>query len=347
MMLWRRGLLGLAASALGANVARGAESRALSTQPNDRRVGIAYALWHKLPNWEMRAPGQRPWGHPELGYYVSSDQRVLTQHATWLSAAHVDFVLIDWSNDLGTDPRIKKGPPDQLSIENDTAVLFSTWQKLSVRPKIAFLIGVPGNTLRSGAAEYGQEIDLNWLTHGELKQKADQIFEQYVDKSEFRPMLETYLGKPLLVVMIGVPTPFRNSPPNWNDPRFTVRFMTASLSEQQLTVGSDHVSRLGYWSWEDRAVVAYSTFDGHAEEMTVTAAWRPSGGRKDGKTFRDEWARARKVGPRFVLAGTFNEWWISEQPNAELSKDIEPSTEYGTKYLNMLRDQAALFKAGK
>ena len=34
----------------------------------------------------------------------------------------------------------------------------------------------------------------------------------------------------------------------------------------------------------------------------------------------------------------------SEEPSAEVSKDIEPSREFGTEYLDLLREEADRFK---
>jgi hypothetical protein len=72
----------------------------------------------------------------------------------------------------------------------------------------------------------------------------------------------------------------------------------------------------------------------------------PDPGRRNGQTFREQWARARRIGPKFALAGTWNEWVVSEQPSAEISKDLEPSKEYGRLYLDILKEEIRLFKAG-
>jgi len=336
--------------ALGAAAPTLAAGPIVSPMPAaERRVGIGYTLWHTQADWMGRAAGQRPWGKPELGYYVSSDRRVMRQHAEWLSAANVDFVLLDWSNDLGTDTREQKGPSDQLFIENTTPLLFDTWAGMAKKPKIAFLIGIPGPMLRPAVQSAGQDADLDVITAGELRKKADQIHAQYVANARFAPLLEQYLGKPLLVIMIGVPCPYKHKAPTWSDPRFTVRWMTAYLPEQGLS-SSDGVSTLGYWSWEDRGPPTYSVYDGKAEAMTVVAAWRDVrpgvGGRKrrQGATYREEWTRARQIGPRYVLAGTFNEWWVSEQISPDDSKDIEPDASAGHTYLDILAQEAALFK---
>jgi hypothetical protein len=59
------------------------------------------------------------------------------------------------------------------------------------------------------------------------------------------------------------------------------------------------------------------------------------------------WARARKVGPHFALAGSFNEWSNpNEEPSAEISKDIEPSHVFGMQYLDLLKKEATAFKTG-
>ncbi|MCU1259043.1 MAG: hypothetical protein JWO80_1928 [Bryobacterales bacterium] len=119
--------------------------------------------------------------------------------------------------------------------------------------------------------------------------------------------------------------------------------MTGFVSQQPSLLSAKGISRFGYWSWEDRGAPTVAA-DGqsHADAMTVVPAWRsaqqpriPAQGRNNGKTFRDGWARARALGPRIVLA---------EEPSAEVSKDIEPSAEFGTQYLDLLRTEAARFK---
>jgi hypothetical protein len=97
-----------------------------------------------------------------------------------------------------------------------------------------------------------------------------------------------------------------------------------------------------------------ATYQGSAEAINVVAAWRgdaasnvPAEGRRDGQTYRDGWARARKVGPHFALAGSFNEWSNpNEEPSAEISKDIEPSHVFGMQYLDLLKKEATAFKTG-
>ena len=298
----------------------------------ERRVAIGYALWHADLDWTHGSHAS--WGTPELGYYRSADPAILAKHAAWLSGAHVDFVIVDWSNDLDTDIRTTKGPPLQRYIETSTTILFDVWNQQPTAPKIAIMIGNPGKPLS--------------VTDGSLRTKSDEVHDLFVANPARGARLETYLGKPLLLVYVNTPSPWQTGLPPWNDNRFTVRFVTGFLAQQKNLETPMGVSRYGYWSWEDRNSPTYCIYAGRPESMTIVAAWRGKGshGRNGGKTFLSQWAEARRIGPRFAVAGTWNEWWISEQINARSSKDIEPSVEYHKNYLNMLADQAALFKRG-
>jgi hypothetical protein len=130
--------------------------------------------------------------------------------------------------------------------------------------------------------------------------------------------------------------------------------MTGFVSQQPGLLAPGGISRFGYWSWEDRGPPTVAAYQGQAEAMTIVAAWRgdgrsqiPAQGRRDGETFIEGWMRARRIGPRFALAGTFNEWANpNEEPSVEVSKDLEPSRVFGRKYLDLLKTEAAAFKAG-
>ncbi|MDQ2762189.1 MAG: hypothetical protein M3Y22_01420 [Pseudomonadota bacterium] len=303
--------------------------------PQGRQVGIGYSLWHQNEKWQDVPAPHKPWGTPALGFYRSDDPSVLTRHASMLSASGVDFVVVDWSNDLGMDMRRTGEPGMRRFIETATIKMFDTWSGLAGAPRTVLMIGNPG--------------DKDGLSNGKLSAKADEVHELFVADAAHAPRLQTYQGKPLLIVYVGTPTPWGHSLPPWRDNRFTVRFMTGFLTQQTTLLSEGGVSKYGYWSWEDRGEPTYSVFDGKPECMTVVAAWRGQGtrGRDGGRTYVSEWEHACKIGPRFVLAGTFNEWWKTEQISAEGSKDVETSQEHGSRYMDILREQAGLFKAGK
>ncbi len=298
----------------------------------ERQVGIAYALWHEDDQWQRDGHGS--WGTPVAGDYRSDDPAVLARHAAQLSGAGVDFIVVDWSNDLGMDVRTPGGPATQRFIEQATVKLFDTWEALPSAPRVVLMIGNPGAPAS--------------VHDGKLTAKADEVWSLFVATPARRPRLLAYLGKPLLLVYVNTPTPWGHSLPPWHDDRFTVRFVTGFMTQQPGLIGPPGISRYGYWSWEDRNHPTYSVYGGHPECVTVVASWRGAGnhGRDHGHTYLAQWRDARRIGPRFVLAGTFNEWWVSEQIDALHSKDVEPSRELGSGSIDILRQQAALFKQG-
>ena len=306
-------------------------------------VGIAYTMWH------VKTPWSNTWGTPTLGFYKSDDRAVIDQHARWLADAGVDFVWVDWSNDIKYTRDPAKANPTFDMIEGATTTLFEEFAKLRARgettPNISIFAGVTGSPEAA--------------TDGRLQKKADQIYRDYVTHPTFGPLVQQYLGKPLLVVYVNTPSPFQHGVPEWRDDRFTVRWMTGYVT-QQPNLREGEISKFGYWSWEDRGAQTYPVHDGHPESMVVVASYRedngnpkanapgtPAAGREDGKTFLTQWARARQIGPTVVTVVSWNEWHRGEQPSAEVSKDIEPSREFGLRYLQLMKEQIGLFKAGK
>lgn len=305
--------------------------------PSERLVGIAYTTWHH------RLPWQGVWGEPELGFYKSDDRAVIRQHAEWLVDAGVDFIWIDWSNNVNYIPGETPDPVFDM-IEGSVKVLFEEYARLPRHPKISIFAGV------TGAPEAA--------TDGRLQKKADQIYRDYVANPVYRPLLQDYQGKPLLVVYVNTPSPWQEGVPKWDDDRFTVRWMTGYVTEQSNLRTPGLVSKYGYWSWEDRGLQTYPIHDGKPEAMVVTASWRrqsepdqpgyiPEAPRDGGKTFRNQWARACEIGPKFAMVVSWNEWVLGEQPSPEVSKDIEPSKIHGRFYLDLLKEEIARFKGGQ
>ncbi|MHC4123114.1 MAG: glycoside hydrolase family 71/99 protein [Planctomycetota bacterium] len=316
--------------------------------PAERLVGIAYSTWFPPIPWT------NVWGTPELGHYRSDDIKVIRQHAEWLQDAGVDFLWIDWSNNVEHNPTlqnkeslIKDGKiflafrPYIHEIESATKKVFKVLSKMPKSPNISIFLGCP----------HKKEA----ITDGRLQRKANQVYKQFVIHPKYGRLVQRYLGKPLLVIYVGTPSPFQESVPTWSDERFTVRWMTGFVTEQRSLRNDELVSRYGYWSWEDRGKQTYTIHNGRAESMVVVAACRqqsePGSGRyiapiprREGLTFREQWKRAREIGPKFAMVVSWNEWTLKEQPSLEISKDIEPSLEFGRTYLNLLKEEIAKFK---
>lgn len=311
---------------------------------NERSVGIAYSTWFPPIGWTDI------WSTPTLGPYNSSDPAIIRQHGIWLADAGVDFIFIDWSNISETDRSLEgqadimKGGktylrfcPGAKAVEEATTAVFDVFAEMKKRPRISIFLGAQPRETASD---------------GRLQRKADLVYESYIANPKYKGLYQHYLGKPLLVVYVGTPSPWSSGVPSWDDGRFTIRYMTGFLTQQPNLITEDRFSKYGYWSWEDRGAQTYPVWKGRPEVMTVVACWRgdpacPTPGRREGATFREQWARARQIGPRFALVVSWNEWTTLEQLSPEVSKDIEPSETYGHFYLDLLKEEIARFKSDR
>ncbi|MCQ2118328.1 MAG: hypothetical protein MJY84_00230 [Bacteroidales bacterium] len=339
-MNFRRAILIAAASFLAAFTLCAQSTPLKKELPQNRRVGIAYSMWCNISWWN------NVWDTPLNGVYDSRDRRVIRRHAAQLSDAGVDFIWIDWSNNIryDRDSLWTRGGHVDL-VEDATYILFDEYKKMDDKgvphPLVSIFIGT------SGCPE--------GLADGRLQRKADQVWDSFAGNPKYSSLMEYYEGKPLLVVYVDTPSPWPDGIPEWDDERFTVRYMTGYVSEQTNLRTPDRVSKYGYWSWEDRGEQTYPIHNGMPESMVVTASQRaqiadgpydniPAVGRRNGETLREQFARARKIGVHYAMVVSWNEWTTSEQPSVEVSKDLEPSKQLGDFYLKLLKQEIARFK---
>lgn len=311
-------------------------------------VGVYYSTWFpSVASWEDNAT----WGTPLLGPYASSNVTVLRQHAEWLVCAGVDFIVVDWSNNIacfeedgGALCASSSSPRSDLwSIQDATNVLFSTFNDMNRAPKVAIMTGASAIP------------DHYAFPNSALSNVAQYVFEEYV--ARYPNVYMRHLGKPLLLDYVGTPVPFAD-PPKPYDPRFTTRFVTGFRGDQP-------DASLEYWSWEERKPGVTAYWNGFAEATVVTAASRGDPGtlptpippmspwlidvrlrpRRNGTTFITDWQSPIEEVIPVVMVQSFNEWYApNEELDAELSNDIEPSEEQGMFYLQLLQDRIAEFK---
>lgn len=330
------------------------------TPYDERLVGLAYTTWHQTEYWSNN------WTEPAIGTYRSDDPEVLAAHGKMLGEAGVDFIFADWSNNItfqecfdsrvtfenimnGRNPDAT-GRPDFAVIERSIVKMFEVWCGMEEKtPQIAIMLGCPDKTTA--------------LTDGSMQTKADQVYNWFLANQEHPEFADKYMklyGKPLLMVYLGTPTFVIDRDPLtvWNDDRFTVRYVTGFTTEQPYLLDTENlVSKFGYWSWEDRRAQTFAVDPetNRPEAMTVVASYRaqskpgeegyiPASGRRDGQTFREQWARARLIGVKIALVVSWNEYSLGEQIDAETSKDLEPNAVYGDRYFEMLKTEIRRFK---
>jgi hypothetical protein len=192
-------------------------------------IGMEYEVW--FPGIPAQGPyggehyWEPRWGTPLLGTYDSTDPKVVDKHAEWLAAIGVDFVLIDWANNIAnalSGPTIVGD-----TIRERTNSVFQEYHDLQQRgaphPKIAILLGAQN---QNGVA--AQDA----ISSGSLNREADYVYDHFVSKDP--ELYFQYKGKPLLVIYLGTPAAL-NPPPSWSDPRFTVRWMSGFLESQRVS----------------------------------------------------------------------------------------------------------------
>lgn len=307
----------------------------------DRLVGIAYTTWFtKSWNWS----GSSTWDIPLLGGYLSDDRDVIRQHAEWLAYAGVDFIFIDWSNNIAYDPEtMRTQREDFRMIEESVIDIFEVFAQVEGAPKICIFTG-PGH--------YGQSA----LTNGLMAAKNDQIYKTFIENEEYNKMYFYYEGKPLLLCYGATPSFNTQNKALYEDDRFTMRWVTGFVGQQGSLCNTKTLVSKCHWSWEERGAQTFTLVNKTIPEcMTVVASWRAQGsegdngyiaaGKRDnGSTFKTQWQRADEVGVKIVLIVSFNEWTTGEQESVEVSKDIEPSKTLGTFYLDLMKEQIKKFK---
>ena len=304
----------------------------------DRLVGIAYSTWlcTKIITW-----GKNTWDTPLYGNYYSDDRDMIAKHAELLRDAGMDFIFIDWTNNTTYDPAtMRESLSDFRMIEEATDLVFEIWSTIEGAPKICIFAG-PGHS------------GYDNVKNGNHQKKVDQIYSSYVEK--YPDQYFHYQGKPLLMCYGATPNQY-GARPKWTDDRFTIRWATGYVAQQDSLYNvKTMATRNQWWSWEERGLQPYSVYDNRVECVTCTAASRAQGsegdssyipayGRENGLTLKKQFQRANDLGAGMVILISWNEWTTGEQPSPEISKDLEPSVVHGTFYYDLLCEQIKKFK---
>lgn len=284
-------------------------------------VGIEYEPWFTSMNMHWQAAE----AIPLLGLYQSQDTAVLRQQALWLDQADVNFLLIDWSNNLWGKTSWSQISPNIQQLVNSTTDLMNTYATMRSEglptPQITLLLG-----LDNGAS----------TTTTAVNEEMAWVYQNYVRNPTYHGLWVSYLGKPLVVIFNGGGPAETNGQPPIDTNDFTVRWMSSQLQ-------INHLNTVGYWSWMDGSVhPVLTTYQGQAEALTVTPAFFGSGGwtgdqamgRLGGTTYLEEFNEAMQDQPHFLLINQFNEFAGQSRAAAvhvdtyteQLSDDIEPTS---------------------
>lgn len=294
---------------------------------HDHLVGVEWEPWFTPLNitWNTAE------AVPVEGFYSSYDPLVARLHLLWMIRCGIDFILVDWSNNLWGKHHWAERSPGVDELIRGTDVLFQQAAKLKQEglpvPRITLLLG-----LNNGP----------YTTTTALNEEMDWVYHHYLQNPVFRPLWLKAYGKPLIVLFNGPgPSDLQGQEPI-DMSHFTVRWMASQLQNA-------HFERFGYWSWMDGTLSPIPTYyQGKPEALTITIAffgdggwlYPPAMGHENGYTYLKEWQTAFSIRPRFLLICQWNEF--AGQPKAsgygpkhdvyvdcfspELSNDIEPTS---------------------
>jgi hypothetical protein len=325
---------------------------------NNKKTGMAYSPW--FPPTTFNTQGGCTWGTPALGAYRSDDVAVIDQHIEWLADAGVDFIMLDWSNNIDYYPGCNCRP-DLQWIEDASDVIFDrmVWRKNNGLPWIKIAI-------MAGADNAG-------YTDGRMDRKVNNIKERYIDNQMIRPVYYEHRGKPLLLDNCHMSINYLNWNKTAHEKTFTIRHQWATLVQNNMYDPQTMHSHRGLWSWSESVHPPAFAFDGRPEVVSIHAALRTCGwysidedypsrledcmkkwggakGRRNGLTLRESFAYARDYDVDLAMVMAFNEWTgcedsEGEQRNPEYSIDIEPMQGgHGDQYLRILKEEIAKFK---
>ncbi len=329
------------------------------TVPAHRRhlVGMEYEPWFTPLNvtWNTAE------SIPLLGKYSSLNPAVIRQHALWLDQMGINYILIDWSNNLWGKTYFRQCPPNARQLISATTLLLKTYARMRhqgiATPRVTLLLGLDNGPVTTTTAINGE---MAW------------IYRNYIQNPHFAGLWLDYHKKPLIVIFNGGGPGFlagklaAGEPPiNTHD--FTVRWMSSQLQYTHDTHGH---AIAGYWSWMDGSIRPIPTYyRGQCEALTITPAYFAAGGwlapsaraRDNGFTYVREFNTALHYRPHFLNICQWNEFagqsighgygprhnQYVDCYNLHLNNDIEPTSltacayrgcgGWGFYYLNLTR----------
>jgi hypothetical protein len=320
----------------------------------DHLVGVEWEPWF-TPNNIPFSTGEAV---PLLGRYDSFNRDVIRQHALWLVGAGVDFILVDWTNNLWDKQHWSERAPAVDELVKATTTMLDVYAKMRKEgipvPRVALLPSLENGVRTTTTA---------------INEQNQWVADNYLKNARYNGLWLTHEGKPLIVVFNGSGPKALEGQPPVRSSDFTVRWMASQLQ-------GNHFEKAGYWSWMDGVPHPIPTYhNGKAEALTVTPAFFGDGGwtaapamaRRGGATFAEQFRYARTIRPRFLIINQWNEF--AGQPigggygeqhdvfvdsySVPLSNDIEPTSTtmrgyrgdlgYGFFYQNLTRALIAYY----
>ncbi len=335
------------------------DRRKLQPPPKDpdHLLGMQWEPWF--------TPLNCSWGTayavPLMGFYWSANPDVTRQHMIWLAESGVDFLVVDWTNQLWDKQHFDERTDGANEIMHSTTMALEVLAQMRDEglpvPKMVIYLGVTNGPSTTMVA---------------INEEIAWIYNNYIRNPRFKGLFVEYLGKPLLMIHNG-------GGPQWlvdtkqipvDDSHFTIRW-------QSFMHENSHHNEAGYWSWMNKSLNQPVTYyEGKPEGATISTAffaeggWKKEGayGRRGGWTYLESFKDVDRYRPRFVELHQFNEFAGAPEGqgygpehdiyvdsySVELSDDIEPVSlttpayrgngGWGFQFLNLTRALVDLYR---
>ena len=327
------------AGAFLSDVSRGQEQTAI-----ERRVLAFYYPWYGIPSGPGGAGRTVHWGkinarnkdisesthYPALGAYDSHDPAVIDQHCRWAKAAHVDTLIVSW---WGHGDYTDRALPVILDACKQHGLQACIYYERVPKPQ----------TAQTAAQDIIKVLEKYGSHEGHLKVDGKPVVFIYG-----RALGELGLTGWLEAVKL-IKAGYKSGATILGD-QFSygsarvfdgVHTYNTAGSLDELSLDSLETWAAGtYASWVQLADEA-----GKISTITVIPGYDDTKIREpglaverfDGDLYRVQWRHAIEADSHWVLITSFNEW--------HEGSEIEPSAEFGQKYLDLTTEFAGQFKS--
>ena len=272
-------------------------------------IGSPWSPWFTRYNAHIDGGHTQAEAVPLLGSYASTNADVIRQQMLWMDEIGVNFIQVDWSNNLTNAMHWKDHVPGVEELIGSTRALMDTLAVMRSEglpaPRVVILFGMAPP-----------------FSMGALNEELRFAHDTLIANPKYAGFFMMYQGKPLANVLSVLDAAQLRKQGAVDTSDFTIRWVWDNVAD-----------RPGWWSWTDDYLPPTTTrCERAAESMSVTCALAVGTGWKDprslGKRGGTTWVRgfqeALRVRPGFLFLHQFNDW--AEEYDTELSDDIEPAS---------------------
>ena len=298
-----------------------------SATPGERKVLAFYYPWYGNPEgpagaWVHWEPNRANWASthvPAAGYYDSLDPETVRRHIREAKAAGIDGFIASW---WGLTSFENRALPVLFAIAEEEGFLITVYYEAADTPmQIITDVSVLVSRYRGSPAFLTAEglPAVFFYVRVTAKFTLAQwqiVFDALDDRGRSVFAIADSLDPVFLSAFQGLHT--------YNPVALPMEATAAAYKSSSLA------ARL------QNALFAATVIPGYEE--AVPRVTSPRADRADGETYRAYWALARASKPHWILITSFNEW--------HEGSEIEPSLEFGRRYLGLTAELSAAWRSG-